>query len=482
MTNEEINNQLYRPLLSGFRYDSLIPSSGCTVTRLAKGDTKVAINEMVNWAKKYVSHTQNLAPELEGNTIEETMVNIQHFLYNHIQYSIDANDQNLKSPACAWSTRQKGTDCKSYTIFGSTILLNLGIKHYLRRIKQAVMSDAFTHVYIVIPIDQKTAKLNKGYYVIDGTIPTNNELPFNVKDDIYMEPKLAINGLAAPAGLSCGVNCGCSQIDYKGGTPAMAGFLDNIFGSSGWSPNCIGGTYDKKDYEKYEQLVSGAFEQLYLNFNQAVTSGNLVAIQEAANVIIVSSAQLSHQATRTAAKSWSSNCSKSTTKAFRDLANYFDNMSKTVFLPFLQVYFSFTTQPVGVANNAYPFAVRVDGVGMKDEFITNPIQVLKIFNLQLKPTTTEIPKFEFTPYLLENAGNAGFNLNNFLNSLTEVAGQFTGSNNGNNGNGNVDDGYIGNYNGTPTTKTAGGGVVMALLVAAVAGTYLYNKKTKKPNA
>jgi hypothetical protein len=488
MTNEEINNQLYRPLKSGLQYNKFFPNSSCSNTKLATGNTKVAINEMAKWAKKYASHSELIAPELIGYSLEDTVNNIQNFLYNHIQYSIDGSDQMLKSPACAWATRHEGTDCKSYSIFASTILLNLGVKHYLRRIKQAVMSDAFTHVYVIIPIDQDKAKLNKGYYVIDGTIQYNDELPFNTKDDIYMEPALNIYGLAAPTqGLGCGANtnCGCANtLDVYGGvqpTQAMGGFLDNIFGG-GWSPSCIGGTYDKNDYNKFEQLVSGAFEQLYLNFNQAVTSGNVSAIQETANIIIISSAQLSHQATRTAAKSWSSSCSKSTTKGFRDLANYFDNMSRTVFIPFLQNYFSFITQPTGVPNNTYPFAVRADGKGMKDEFITNPIQVMQIAQMQLKATTTDIPKFEFTPYLLENVGNAGFNLNNFLNSLTEVAGQFgSGSNNGNgqnNGNGNV----IDFDPQTPTTKTAGGGVGMFLLVSAIAGTIIFKDKIFPKNA
>ena len=212
MTATEINAQLYRPLMSGYQYDRYFPNSTCSVTNLATGNTKVAINEMAKWAKKYAHHCADLAPVLASNSLENTVNNIQDFLYNHIQYSIDGENQNLKSPACAWSTRKEGTDCKSYSIFGSAILLQLGIKHYLRRIKQEAVADAYTHVYLVIPINQKTGKLNDGYYTIDGTIKYNTELPFTQKDDIYMEPRLAINGLAAALGCEYLVQAATSAV------------------------------------------------------------------------------------------------------------------------------------------------------------------------------------------------------------------------------------------------------------------------------
>lgn len=215
MTREEINTSLHRNILSGKEYDDLFPSSTCKTVKLATGNTAVAIKEMAKWAKKYAHQTKQLAPIFAKTTLQETLNAIQWFLYWHIQYNIDGLKQNLKSPACAWETRMQGTDCKSYTIFASTILLNLGIKHYLRRIKQDVSSDSFTHVYVIIPTNQnakvlpQNATFNNDYYILDGTIEINNELPFSKKDDIYMEPKLGIYGLAAPNALGCG--CGCEK-------------------------------------------------------------------------------------------------------------------------------------------------------------------------------------------------------------------------------------------------------------------------------
>lgn len=228
MTRKEINTLLYRELLDGKAYDGLLPKSKGTTHHLNTGNTEVAILEMAKWAKQYAHQTQDLAPVLIGGDLKITLDNIHRFLYWHIQYSIDGFDQNLKSPARAWETRKKGTDCKSYSIFASTILLNLGVKHYLRRIKQAESSDSFTHVYVVIPANQKTgilpnnAKFNKDYYIIDGTINPNEEIFFLEKDDLYMEPKLPIYGLAASLGCGIDASCGCVDNSQSLGFNALS--------------------------------------------------------------------------------------------------------------------------------------------------------------------------------------------------------------------------------------------------------------------
>jgi len=229
MTQAEINQSLSRNILNGNDYNGLIPAAESVYIKLAVGNTAIAIKEMAKWSKKYAYQVKNLANGFIDDSLEETINNIQWFLYWHIQYSIDGENQNLKSPSAAWSTRNQGSDCKSYSIFASTILLNLGIKHYLRRIKQDDFEDAFTHVYVVIPKNQSTGKLNtnaqfnKDYFIIDGTIQYNNELPFKEKDDIYMEPNLPIYGLAA------GLACGCNNTQPKniviGGAPQPNGSI-----------------------------------------------------------------------------------------------------------------------------------------------------------------------------------------------------------------------------------------------------------------
>ncbi|WP_370408835.1 hypothetical protein [Tenacibaculum dicentrarchi] len=194
--SKSINASLYRPIKSGVKHDALMPFSDCSSIKLAEGDTKVAINNMAIWSRKYKHHTKNIAVTFADKRLSETCKEIHGFLFHHFQYKIDGSKQNLRSPACSWSSRQSGIDCKSYSIFASTILLNLGIKHYLRRIKQSATAG-FSHVYVIVPKNQKNPKnLKNGYFTIDGTLPTIEEPEFYEKSDIYMEAELPIYGLA----------------------------------------------------------------------------------------------------------------------------------------------------------------------------------------------------------------------------------------------------------------------------------------------
>ncbi|MGE5944115.1 MAG: hypothetical protein ACM31G_07230, partial [Flavobacteriales bacterium] len=283
MTAADINNSLYRPILNGSEFDVLIPASDCKTVNLGKGNTGFTIKEMSKWAKKYAYQTLELSDVLVKDTLEETINTIQWFLYNHFHYNIDGEDQNLKSPACGWATRKEGFDCKSYSIFASTILLNLGIKHFLRRIKQDTLEDAFTHVYVVIPKNQNITKLPRNaqfsndYYIIDGTIEQNIELPFNEKDDLYMEPSLPVYGLAAALngrGLGCGNNadCGCGNTQVAE-TPYMSPALNGFQDDSQLMEEAFGRFFDFLENLKAQGVPAETVEQAVENLKYFVSIG-----------------------------------------------------------------------------------------------------------------------------------------------------------------------------------------------------------------
>lgn len=198
ITADEINRGLHREVRTGALYGAFMPPSDCSSTKLGNGDTSFAIQNMAKTARKYQHHTRDLTLKFfSGMPLEKLCNDIHQFLYWHFQYSIDGDKQLLRSPACSWLSRFDGIDCKSYSIFASTILLNAGIKHYMRRIKQAMNPDGFTHVYVVVPKNQKTANLTQGYYVIDGTINTMQELPYLEKDDVLVNHNEK-SGLSSP--------------------------------------------------------------------------------------------------------------------------------------------------------------------------------------------------------------------------------------------------------------------------------------------
>ena len=136
MGNSTIDSVLYRPLKSGEKYNSLFPNVDCKPTFLGKGNTSFTLDQMKIWSTKYVNQTKRISYKLKGKTVAETITNIYNFLHDYLQYQADGFEQNLRSPACSWQTRKTGIDCKSYSLFASTILLNLNIPHSFRKIIQ----------------------------------------------------------------------------------------------------------------------------------------------------------------------------------------------------------------------------------------------------------------------------------------------------------------------------------------------------------
>lgn len=197
---DEISTLLKRNLKEGKEYDKLIPRVKCERTTLGKGDTFNTVDWMKDWIEKYSHQTVKISAIFTGRSLEETVNNIYKFLYDHVQYTADGELQQLRSPACTWAQRKEGVDCKSYSVFASSILSNLGIKHAIRQVRQPYFfPEEFTHVYVVVLKDQnaKEFKKNAPTFVLDATKHENVESNFIENVDLPMT-KLRHIGLNAP--------------------------------------------------------------------------------------------------------------------------------------------------------------------------------------------------------------------------------------------------------------------------------------------
>jgi len=192
-----LNNALYREVRSDYPSD-IFPKAACKRTNLGDGDTFFSVEQIVIAIDTYYTQCQKIAKLLKGNTLQATCRNIHQFLYHHFQYKADSEVQQLRSPACSWAQRFIGIDCKSYTILAGSIIKALGYNSYVRQIKQpySTYPDQYTHVYLVVPTSQKDNDLRKGYYVIDGTVPTTKEALYSEKaDEIVTAMKhIGLNG------------------------------------------------------------------------------------------------------------------------------------------------------------------------------------------------------------------------------------------------------------------------------------------------
>ncbi|MCL9806962.1 hypothetical protein NAT51_15605 [Flavobacterium amniphilum] len=200
MTKDEINLILKRRIKNGDEFNHLIEKPKGQKVKLKKGDTFYSVSMMKVWVETFYRQVTKLSQILKGKTIQETCDKIHYFLYYDIQYQADGVTQNLRSPANSWFNRRDGIDCKSYSIFASSVLMNLGIKHYIRQIKQPKFNPKqYTHVYVVVPFNQVSGKLDKGDAIIDGTIHSNKEPNYTDKKDVFMDQKLPHIGLNCPA-------------------------------------------------------------------------------------------------------------------------------------------------------------------------------------------------------------------------------------------------------------------------------------------
>ena len=214
MNLNEVNTALYREIKLSSEYDKYFEKVNCSSTFLGDGTTTVGLQLMSEWAKKFQYQTKDISKKLKGNTLQKTVNNVYKFLYQHIQYQADGYEQELKSPACSWKMRFTGIDCKSYSLFASTILSNLNIAHKFRKVVQPSAPDRWSHVYVVI--DNKDQEL-----VIDGANHFNKEVEYLQKHDMEIkDQKLPYYGMNSALSES--------SIDMNKAVKNFINFLDEL--------------------------------------------------------------------------------------------------------------------------------------------------------------------------------------------------------------------------------------------------------------
>lgn len=171
-----------RKIKSGEEFEHLFPKPLFLDPTIKKGAT---VYDTVRFIPQVVQETlfqtSKLAPLLKGRNVYETCNNIWDFVYNHIAYKKDEEGkEQIRSPARGWHDRFHGIDCDCYTVFISSILSNLKIKHNLRITKYK--QDHFQHIYPIVPTT------GGNYITVDCVVDRfNYEEPYSEKQDTKME-------------------------------------------------------------------------------------------------------------------------------------------------------------------------------------------------------------------------------------------------------------------------------------------------------
>ena len=400
----ELDRMLYRPLKDGKQFDKHIPRVTCERTDLGDGMTDYSVQKMAEMVQQYAYQMQAVAPLLKQRTLQRTCNAIHSFAYNHFQYKADTEEQILRSPACSWYTRRDGIDCKSYSIIVSAILVNLGIKHNIRRVKQPGFNpDLWTHVYVIVPADQTNGKLANGYYVVDGTVPTVDEGMFLEKDDLYM------------------IHTGLNGARQRGLQAAVT--IDTIksFINGGASLTCIGGTLDANDFNDTLKIFVPWFESMFTQINTAVANNDPQLIT-LVNRLMTSAELIMLQSASYAKYNWSSSCSKSAAKAYGELGLYYYNIVSKAFLVWLENYFDVSYKKVdGLKRGGFEPASKFEKT---KSFNGGTVSVTNVQGLKMKLSTRDVVKFEVTPYVASSTTSTTVDPLSLFNGLKTVIASF----------------------------------------------------------
>lgn len=396
---------MFRVIRPSGKFGSLYPSAKCEKVPLGKGDTDFSVLKMEEWIRKHQSQTVDVAKQLKKSSLEQTCVSIHDHLYWNFQYKADLDDQLLRSPACAWQQRNDGIDCKSYSILASSILLNLGINHYIKKVGYTTPGE-FTHVYVVVPVDQQTNDLENGYYMIDGTINTLEEPFFLDHKETLM---LSHYGLNAPHSRLNG------SVDWS----KLLGLKSNDLQGLISGLRCLGGSaYTGDLFNANIQKLKDFCNETVLQFNQNAAAGNYAAAAENwANLNFISVFVYAHHEKKYS-NNWNS-CSWSNFDAFLIIGQRFDHAILPTFAAYIDKYF----------NKTFDKKVTLTNVGLEAQgwtFMEGNFQVNHVIDqYTITPKTSQIPAFEFTAPLVAGIENdAAPNITTYLSTLQNVLSAF----------------------------------------------------------
>lgn len=94
-----------------------------------------------------VAQTRSIASRYKGKNEAETCKKIFDYLKNNVNYRADGPDQAVRLPSGLMRTLQG--DCKSYSVFTSAILTNLGIPHKLVYASYDPKDPTPSHIYVM---------------------------------------------------------------------------------------------------------------------------------------------------------------------------------------------------------------------------------------------------------------------------------------------------------------------------------------------
>ena len=148
--------------------------------------TSAGLDQTIELIRRIVpetkSDTTGIAKRLKQNSLSATCKAIWDFVYHHIQYRRDkVGVEQVRRPSRSWADRQTGVDCDCYSVFISSILMNLGIPHSIRITKYNGRPN-FQHVYPIVPTGSRHITMDCVTDRFDHEVPFSDHRDYKMKD------------------------------------------------------------------------------------------------------------------------------------------------------------------------------------------------------------------------------------------------------------------------------------------------------------
>jgi LEA14-like dessication related protein len=214
----------------GRQFNHLIKKAAGTDKFIKNGNVLETVESCINIIADHYREVEELAKNLQADSVKNTCRNIFNFAYTFLQYQKDEDGtEQIRTPARSWLDGQvkfkqqgdtnSGIDCDDYSIFCGSILKCLGIPFKFRITKYDGKSY-FQHIYVFVPAQGDS----EDEIIIDPVLSKfDYQKPYSFeKSDFNMSPLQMVGGIRGINGLTGTLGLGLpiyalSGLDMDGG-------------------------------------------------------------------------------------------------------------------------------------------------------------------------------------------------------------------------------------------------------------------------
>jgi hypothetical protein len=194
----------------GRQFNHLIKKAAGTDKFIKNGNVLETVESCINIIADHYREVEELAKNLQADSVKNTCRNIFNFAYTFLQYQKDEDGtEQIRTPARSWLDGQvkfkqqgdsnSGIDCDDYSIFCGSILKCLGIPFKFRITKYDGKSY-FQHIYVFVPAQGDS----EDEIIIDPVLSKfDYQKPYSFeKSDFNMSPLQMVGGIRGINGLT----------------------------------------------------------------------------------------------------------------------------------------------------------------------------------------------------------------------------------------------------------------------------------------